>query len=182
MNRRALMAAGSAIASTALLAQAPPAQAPPKTHLKVGDAAPGFKIMSINRKPLSLADYKGKGLVLAFFPAAFTGGCEAEMKGYQAGIAKFQEAGYEVIGVSTDNVPSIKHWADNVIHPTFEMASDFSTRAAAKAYGVLNAGSGTANRATFVIDSSGKIIDINESRVAIDHVTGALTACSRKGH
>lgn len=74
MNRRALMAASGAIAAGALLAQAPPAQAPPKTHLKVGDAAPDFKLASIDRKTLTLADYKGKGLVLAFFPAAFTGG------------------------------------------------------------------------------------------------------------
>lgn len=76
MNRRALMAAGSAlagIASRAMFAQAPPA-APPKTHLKIGDAAPDFKLSSIDRKTLTLADYKGKGLVLAFFPAAFTGG------------------------------------------------------------------------------------------------------------
>lgn len=72
MNRRALMAAGSAIASSALFAQAP--QAPPATHLKTGDTAPDFKVNGIAGKPLSLADYKGKGLVLAFFPAAFTGG------------------------------------------------------------------------------------------------------------
>jgi len=100
------------------------------------------------------------------------------MLAYQAGIAKFQEAGYEVIGVSTDNVPSIKYWADNVIHPTFAMASDFATRKAAKDYGVL-AASGVANRATFVIDPAGTIIHIEEGSAAIDPM-GALTACSRK--
>lgn len=72
MNRRALLAASGAVAaSAALLAQAPP---PPATHLKVGDTAPDFKLNGIAGKPLSLADYKGKGVVLAFFPAAFTGG------------------------------------------------------------------------------------------------------------
>jgi len=74
MNRRAFTAAGSTIASAAMFAQAPAAQAPPKTHLKMGDAAPDFKLASIDRKTLTLADYKNKGLVLAFFPAAFTGG------------------------------------------------------------------------------------------------------------
>ena len=55
-------------------AQAQPA-APPKTHLKVGDMAPDFTVASIAGKPVSLKDFKGqKGLVLAFFPAAFTGG------------------------------------------------------------------------------------------------------------
>jgi peroxiredoxin Q/BCP len=64
------MAAGSAIASVALFAQAPP----PATHLKVGDTAPDFKLNGIAGKPVALADFKGKGVVLAFFPAAFTGG------------------------------------------------------------------------------------------------------------
>ncbi|MBK5293719.1 MAG: redoxin domain-containing protein [Acidobacteriia bacterium] len=51
------------------------AQAPPKTHLKVGDTAPDFKLPSTKGGTVSLADFKGKStVVLAFFPAAFTGG------------------------------------------------------------------------------------------------------------
>ena len=51
------------------------AQGPPKTHLKVGDAAPDFKLPSSTGKPVSLSDYRGqKSVVVAFFPAAFTGG------------------------------------------------------------------------------------------------------------
>ena len=49
--------------------------APPKTHLKVGDQAPDFTLNSTAGKPVSLSDYRGKkNVVLAFFPAAFTGG------------------------------------------------------------------------------------------------------------
>ena len=70
MNRRTAIALSGGLA----FAQAPPA-APPKTHLKVGDIAPDFTVASISGKPVSLKDYKGqKGVVLAFFPAAFTGG------------------------------------------------------------------------------------------------------------
>ena len=69
MKRRALMAVAGAVAA---FAQQP--AAPPKTHLKVGDAAPDFSLRAIDGKPVSLADFKGKGLVLAWFPAAFTGG------------------------------------------------------------------------------------------------------------
>ena len=103
------------------------------------------------------------------------------MTAYQAGIAKFQEMGFEVVGVSTDNTPSIKYWADNVIHPTFTMASDFSTRKAAKDYGVLMESRGIANRATFVIDPEGKIQHIEEGNSALN-IDGAVTACSRLKH
>ena len=60
------------LAATVLFAQQPPAQ---HTHLKVGDEAPDFTLPNIDAKPIKLSDYKGKKVVvLAFFPAAFTGG------------------------------------------------------------------------------------------------------------
>ena len=103
------------------------------------------------------------------------------MTAYQSGNAKFKEMGYEVIGVSTDNTPSLKYWAENVIKPEFTLASDFATRKAAKDYGVLMESRGMANRATFVIDTEGKIDHIEEGSSAVD-ITGALNACSRKKH
>jgi peroxiredoxin len=148
-----------------------------KTHLKVGDTAPDFKLPSTRGGAVSLSDFKGKStVVLAFFPAAFTGGCTKEMKGYQAGIQKFRDAGAEIFMISTDNAPTLSHWTKEE-GLEFAMLSDFM-RKTSEAYGVLIADRGIANRTTFVVDSDGKIQHIEEGSGAID-ITGAATACSR---
>ncbi len=100
------------------------------------------------------------------------------MTGYQAGIQKFKDMGFEVIGLSTDNVPSLKYWADNVIKPDFPFGSDFGNRKVSESFGVLMKDRGIANRATFVIDIDGKITHIEEGGSAVD-ISGAMTACSR---
>lgn len=100
------------------------------------------------------------------------------MTAYQAGIAKFREMGFEVIGMSTDNTPSQSYWAKEVLKVDFPIGSDFATRKTSEAYGVLMKERGISNRATFVIDIDGKITHIEEGSSAID-VTGAVTACSR---
>ncbi len=100
------------------------------------------------------------------------------MTAYQAGIAKFEEAGAAVLGISTDNLPTLSHWSKEELKLSFPLASDFSKRSVAEAYGVLNKDSGVANRATFVIDAEGKIQHIEEGSAAVDP-TGAVTACAR---
>ena len=163
------------LATATLFAQAP--QAPPKTHLKVGDTAPDFTLPSTTGKPVKLSDFQGKkNVVLAFYPAAFTGGCTNEMKAYGASIAKFEGADTQVFGVSTDNSPSQKVFAEQT-NATFPMLSDFRDRNVSKSYGILMP-AGVANRATFVVDKAGKIQFIEEGKAAVD-ITGAATACSR---
>jgi peroxiredoxin len=101
------------------------------------------------------------------------------MLAYQAGIAKFEGIETKVFGVSTDNTPSQGEFAKK-LNLTFPILSDFSKREVSKDYGVLMP-AGIANRATFVIDTEGKIQHIEEGSGAIDP-TGAETACSRLHH
>ncbi len=161
-------------AALALSAQAP---AGGKTHLKVGDTAPDFQLSSSTGKPLKLSDYRGKqSVVLAFFPAAFTGGCTKEMTAYTAEIAKFRDAGAQVLAISTDNQPTLNHWAGE-LKSDYPYLSDFMRKVSTD-YGVLIPERGIANRTTFVIDKEGKIQHIDEGNAAVD-ISGAATACSR---
>lgn len=162
-------------AAVALTAQT---QTAGKTHLKVGDLAPGFTLPSTTGKPISLDEFRGKKtVVLAFFPAAFTGGCTKEMTAYQAGIANFQDAGAQVLAISTDNAPTLRHWADEHLKSSYPLLSDFMRKVSA-AYGVLVPDRGVANRTTFVIDTEGRIQHIEEGSAAVDP-GGAATACKR---
>jgi alkyl hydroperoxide reductase subunit AhpC len=99
------------------------------------------------------------------------------MTAYQAGIAKFTEAGAQVIGITTDNLYSQNYWAKEVLKLSFPLGSDFM-RSVSKSYGVLIEQSGIANRASFVIDSNGIIQQIEEGQAALDP-NGAALACSR---
>lgn len=148
------------------------------THLKVGDAAPGFTLPATTGGQVSLSDFQGKKtVVVGFFPAAFTGGCTKEAKAYQDSIAKFQQMGAEILLISTDNVPSLREFASQQ-GVSYAMLSDFLDRSTAEKYGVLIKERGIASRATFVIDQAGRIQHIEEGTDAVDPA-GAMTACER---
>ncbi len=158
------------------LAQTPP---PAYNKLKVGETAPDFTLPSTQGTPVKLSDFRGKkNVVLAFFPAAFTGGCTKEMQAYQFGAAKFEANDTQVFGVSTDNTPSQKEFATK-LSLAFPLLSDFAERKVSQDYGVLMAGKGMDNRVTFVIDKDGKVSYIEQGKVDIE---GADQACSRLAH
>ncbi len=82
-----------------------------------------------------------------------------------------------MLGISTDNLPTLSHWAKE-LNLGFPLASDFSQRSVATLYGVLNKDIGIANRASFVVDAEGKIQHIEEGTSAINP-DGTALACSR---
>lgn len=127
---------------------------------------------------MTLSDLRGKkNVVLAFYPAAFTGGCTKEMTAYGADLSKFDTLDTQFFGVSTDNSPSQRVFAEQT-GAKFPMLSDFLSREVSKKYGVLIEARGLSNRATFVIDKEGKISYIEEGQSAVD-ISGASNACSR---
>lgn len=150
---------------------------PPPAKLKVGDAAPDFSLRGTDGQEAKLSSFRGKkNVALAFFPAAFTGGCTKEVAGYQADLQKFESADTQVFAVSTDNLPSLRKFAEEQ-KLTYPLLSDFMRKASAD-YGVLMPENGMAFRTTFVIDKAGRIRHIEQGNSAVDP-TGAQTACSR---
>jgi len=148
-----LMTAG---ALAARQAQGPAPAAAPSADLKVGDPAPDFTLPGTDGKTHKLSDYKGKEVVLAWYPAAFTGGCTAECKSFRdsgAVIGKF-DVTYFMASVDTPekNADFAKQEEAN-----FPMLSD-PAKKTAMAYGVVpQSGQGVAKRWTFYIGPDGRI-------------------------
>lgn len=136
-----------------------------KTTLKPGDKAPEFTLPAISGKPVSLADYRGKQIVvLSFVPAAFTPVCSGQWPGYNLAEKEFAKRGAVVLGISEDNTPSQFAWVQAMDGLWFPVLSDFWPHGkVARAYGVLRT-NGTAERALFVIDREGVIryIDVHD--------------------
>jgi peroxiredoxin Q/BCP len=131
------------------------------THLKVGDPAPDFTAPNEKNETVSLADYKGKKLVLYFYPKDDTPGCTAEACSLRDGYGAFQAKGYEILGVSPDSVKKHVKFQDKFSLP-FNLLAD-ETHAVSEAYGVWGEKKfmGRAYmgviRTTFVIDENGNI-------------------------
>tara|TARA_B100002052_G_scaffold294815_1_gene320230 strand:+ start:298 stop:759 length:462 start_codon:yes stop_codon:yes gene_type:complete len=76
------------------------------THLNIGDKAPDFLGLDQNSNQLSLSDYKGKKLILYFYPKDNTPGCTAESCNLTENYSELHKKGFDVLGVSPDNVES----------------------------------------------------------------------------
>lgn len=148
-----------ALAGAAAAQQSASSPAAPAAELKVGDKAPDFSLPGTDGKTHKLADYRGKTVVLAWYPAAFTGGCTAECRSIRdnSETIKQFDAAYFMASVDTPekNLEFAKQEQAN-----FPMLSD-PQKTVAQAYGVLNA-RGLANRWTFYIGPDGKIADIDK--------------------
>lgn len=127
--------------------------------LKVGDRAPEFTLVDTARQPVRLADLRGKKVVLAFYPGAFTKVCEKELCTFRDMLAKLEALSAEVLGISVDSP-----WANGAFAAanriSFPLLSDY-TREVSRQYGGVHEdfaglkGYTAAKRAVFVLDGEG---------------------------
>jgi peroxiredoxin len=124
--------------------------------VEVGQPAPDFTLNGTDGKPHTLSEYRGKNVVLFFFPKSFTGTCETQVSTHAQEIDKFQALNAVVLGVSTDQTPAqtafSKQCDPNAAVP---LLSDFRHRVV-RQYGVHEDEGNLPNqRATFVLDKEG---------------------------
>ena len=129
--------------------------------LEVGDKAPAFQTTDQDGDEVSLRDFKGKKLVLYFYPKDDTPGCTKEACSFRDGWSKFRRKGVAVLGVSVDDEKSHRKFADKFSLP-FPLLAD-TDKEIVKAYGVWGEKSmygrkymGT-HRVTYLVDEKGKI-------------------------
>ena len=125
----------------------------------VGSKAPDFTLMNENREPVTLSSQKGHPVVLAFFPAAFSGVCTKELCTFRDSMAKLNNAKAQVYGISVDTFFTLAAFKkDQKLN--FPLLSDFN-KDVIQAYGAFNPDmiglKGIAKRATFVIDKDGVV-------------------------
>ena len=125
----------------------------------VGSKAPDFTLMNENREPVTLSSQKGHPVVLAFFPAAFSGVCTKELCTFRDSMAKLNNAKAQVYGISVDTFFTLAAFKKDQ-NLNFPLLSDFN-KDVIQAYGAYNPDmiglKGIAKRSTFVIDKDGVI-------------------------
>lgn len=133
--------------------------------VKVGDPAPDFSLPTITGERISLAQFRGKkNVVLSFIPAAWTPVCSGQWPGYNIVQDMFEQTDTLLIGISTDNVPTLHAWVQEMGGVWFPVASDFYPHGQlAEALGILRS-TGETERALFLIDKEGVIryIDVHD--------------------
>lgn len=131
------------------------------TRLQPGSPAPDFTLPDADGKEVSLSDFRGRKVVVYFYPAAMTPGCTRETCDFQSSLDEFEAAGYAVIGISPDTPEKIAEFRNEGSF-TFPLLSDPERKVltAWGAYGERQLYGKTVTgviRSTFVVDEDGKI-------------------------
>lgn len=147
-------------------------------RLVPGDSAPEFTLPDADGKPVSLSSFRGRRVIVYFYPAAMTPGCTKEAVGFRDHLAKLDDAGVAVLGISPDEPPKLAKFRDRD-SLTFPLLSDPDTKVlqAYGAYGEKKLYGKTivgVIRSTFIIDADGRIEKAFYNVKATGHVERIL--------
>ncbi len=143
--------------------------------LDVGTQAPDFSVQDHHGKTVSLQDFRGKKVVIWFYPKADTPGCTIEGKGFRDDFKTFEEKNTVILGVSLDGVADNKAFAEKFSFP-FQLLCDVNREIALAYHAVQGAEDGYASRISYVIDEEGKILEAIEK---VDTGSHSSDLCSR---
>ena len=126
--------------------------------ITIGQPAPGFTLHDTEKNKVSLSDYKGKNVVLLFFPQAFTGVCTKELCAIRDGLAVYNNLNAQVFGISVDSVFTLAKFKELEGY-NLPLLSDFN-KTASEAYDTIYHDwildmKGVSKRSAFVIDKDG---------------------------
>ena len=147
-------------------------------QLKIGDKAPEFEVNDQSGNPVKLSDYKGKKVVLYFYPKDQTPGCTTQACNLRDNYQALKKAGYEILGISSDNEKSHQRFIEKQSLP-FTLLADtdkkvhdlYGTWVEKKMYGRTYMGTA---RTTFIIDEVGIISDIIDKVKTKEHTAQIL--------
>jgi peroxiredoxin Q/BCP len=132
------------------------------TRLEVGDTAPAFTLDDQDGSPVSLSDFAGKKTIVYFYPAASTPGCTTEACDFRDNINSLKSAGYQVLGVSKDDLPALKKFQSEqglnfplLSDPDLTVHNEYGAYGEKSLYGKTVTGT---LRSTFVVDENRKVV------------------------
>lgn len=146
-----------------------------------GQAAPDFTRRSDDGRTVSLAELRGRWVVLYFYPRANSAGCSVEAQRFEAALPEFERLGAQVIGVSTDTEARQASFRDRC-GLSYPLLPD-GDRSLCRAYGVIGTLGGLLNmasRVTVLIDPDGTVAWVHRSGNPLTHVSGALAELERR--
>ncbi len=155
------------------------------TPLAPGTPAPGFELPSTPDQSVALSDFRGRPVILAFYPADWSPVCSEQMALYQEVMPEFLKHNAELLGISVDGIWSHLAFAkDRNIQ--FPLLADFEPKGeVSRAYQVYRADEGTSERALYVIDADGIVRWSYVSPVAVnpgaDGILRALEDLAKQG-
>jgi thioredoxin-dependent peroxiredoxin len=143
-------------------------------RLETGDTAPDFTLPSDQGKDVSLADFRGRKLVIFFYPAAMTPGCTKEACDFRDSLVPLQQAGYDVIGISPDSTDKLAKFVakESLTYPLLgdpdkTVLEAYGAYGEKKLYGKTVVG---VIRSTIVVDEDGKVALARYNIKATGHV------------